>query len=283
MTRRLVTLGVTLLTVTGSLVAARALDRPEAGRPASSVATTVAPPSSGSPATVPPTTVPPLDTTCRLTSRLGLGDSGADVRCLETHLAAREELQGFVVDDTFDELTELAIEVFQRNNGLVVDGVVGPQTARVLGAWADRQAPPPDPAACAPTGRSAVVDRSFQRTWLCDGGTIARVMPITSAWSQPDPGSYEVYGKDLDAASSLSGELSTMTHFVAFTHGKFQGARIGFHSVPVDTAGEYVQALDTVGVVALQGDSSGCIRVLPDDAVAIWDWLQVGDDVIVVS
>ena len=36
-------------------------------------------------------------------------------------------------------------------------------------------------------------------------------------------------------------------------------------------------------IPGLHGDSSGCIRVLPDDAVAIWDWLDIGDEVIVIT
>ncbi|MFM7252307.1 MAG: L,D-transpeptidase [Ilumatobacteraceae bacterium] len=31
------------------------------------------------------------------------------------------------------------------------------------------------------------------------------------------------------------------------------------------------------------GASAGCIRVLPDDAVRIWDWLSIGDLVRVIS
>jgi hypothetical protein len=71
--------------------------------------------------------------------------------------------------------------------------------------------------------------------------------------------------------------------FVAFTYGKYQGARIAFHSVPKYAGGEYVQPLESVGSDELQVDSSGCIRVLPDDVVAIWDWLDVGDTVIVTT
>jgi hypothetical protein len=92
-----------------------------------------------------------------------------------------------------------------------------------------------------------------------------------------------VYAKDLNASSNLSGEYSTMTHFVAFTKGKYKGARIAFHSVPKYANGEYVQPLDSVGTPEQHGASAGCIRVLPDDAVMIWDYLAVGDQVRVIS
>ena len=98
-----------------------------------------------------------------------------------------------------------------------------------------------------------------------------------------DPGEYDVYAKDLNASSNLSGQYSTMTHFVAFTHGKYQGARIAFHSVPKYGDGTWVQPLDSVGTQEYFGASAGCIRVLPDDAVRIWDWLSIGDLVRVIS
>jgi lipoprotein-anchoring transpeptidase ErfK/SrfK len=119
--------------------------------------------------------------------------------------------------------------------------------------------------------------------WLCAGGAIVREFPVSTARSQPDPGTYPVYDKDLNASSTISGAFSRMTHFVAFTHGKYQGARIAFHSVPTYGDGSYVQPLDSVGSPEWWGDSAGCIRVLPEDAVAIWDWLGVGDAVHVIS
>ena len=91
------------------------------------------------------------------------------------------------------------------------------------------------------------------------------------------PGTYPVYAKDMNSSSSSKAGLSTMTHFVAFTHGKFRGARIAFHSLPVWASnGEWVQPPDSVGDLERRGESAGCLRVLPDDAVRVWDWLADG-------
>ena len=136
---------------------------------------------------------------------------------------------------------------------------------------------------CAASGHSAVVDRANQRAWLCNDGVVTDKFPMTTANSQPDPGTYKVYAKDLNASSVLTGKYSTMTHFVAFTKGKYKGARIAFHSIPKYANGDYVQPLDSVGTAAKRGASSGCIRVLYDDSVKIWDWLAMGDPVIVIS
>ncbi len=137
--------------------------------------------------------------------------------------------------------------------------------------------------ACPDTDHGAIVDRAEQRAWLCDHGVAVAEMPITSAWTMPDPGTYPVYAKDLNASSTFGGHFSRMTHFVAFTAGKRTGARIAFHSVPTLNSGAFVQPLASVGELGRRGESSGCIRLLPDDATRVWAWLSVGDDVHVVS
>jgi hypothetical protein len=136
---------------------------------------------------------------------------------------------------------------------------------------------------CPTTPHAVTVDRDRQRAWLCEDGRAVYEFPFTGAVTQPDPGTYPVYAKDLQAYSTLSGERSDMTHFVAFTYGKFQGARIAFHSVPVRRDGTFLQPLESVGDVSMRGQSAGCLRLLPDDAVRVWDWLAIGDEVRVIN
>ena len=61
------------------------------------------------------------------------------------------------------------------------------------------------------------------------------------------------------------------------------GARIGFHAVRRHGDGTLPQPLESVGSMSLFGASSGCIRVRPADAEAVWDHLSIGDQVHVVS
>jgi hypothetical protein len=140
-----------------------------------------------------------------------------------------------------------------------------------------------DPATCPITGRAAVVDRENQRAWLCGDGLVTREMPMTSAWIQPDPGDYAIYAKDMNSSSRFTGRYSTMTHFVAFTYGEIQGARIAFHSMPIYPDGSFVQPVETLGTPEKRGESAGCIRVSLADAELIWSWLEIGDLVRVVS
>jgi hypothetical protein len=128
-----------------------------------------------------------------------------------------------------------------------------------------------------------VIDRARQRAWLCDNGVALPEFVITSARDQPDPATYKVFSKSMKATSRFGGHFSRMTHFVAFTRGEKTGARVAFHTVPVLNNGEYVQPLASVGTQMRRGDSSGCIRVLPEQGQVIWDWLQKGDEVNVIS
>ena len=136
---------------------------------------------------------------------------------------------------------------------------------------------------CPATPHAAVIDRDRQRAYLCDNGVALPEFVVTTAIGQPDPGTYPVYAKSMHASSRLGGHYSTMTHFVAFTRGEDTGARVAFHTVPVLRDGEYVQPLASVGTQLHFGDSSGCIRVLPEEGQVIWDWLQKGDEVRVVT
>jgi L,D-transpeptidase catalytic domain len=136
---------------------------------------------------------------------------------------------------------------------------------------------------CPTTPHAAVIDRDRQRAWLCDNGVALPEFVITTARDQPDPGTYPVFAKSMHASSRFGGHFSTMTHFVAFTRGEKTGARVAFHTVPVLRTGELVQPLASVGTQMRRGDSSGCIRVLPEQGQVIWDWLQKGDEVRVIT
>ena len=227
-------------------------------------------------------TAPPITADCTITVVLKVGASGAEVQCLESQLVAA----GYTttVDTTFDTVTDTAVKAYQTAKSLEVDGIVGRVTAQAMGIWAGPLGPmPATDDDCPSTDHGVIVDRANQRGALCENGAITYEFPITTAWSQPDPGTYPVYAKDLNASSTITGQYSTMTHFVAFTKGKYQGARIAFHSMPKYSNGEYLQPLDSVGTEAMHGESSGCIRVKPDDAVRIWDWLDIDDEVHVIS
>lgn len=143
--------------------------------------------------------------------------------------------------------------------------------------------PAPPDAGCAATGPSAALDRDQQHAWLCLDGFITTEFPISTAWSMPDPGVYQVYAKDLVTTSTFGGHITTLRNFVAFSYGENTGARVAFHSIPVLPDGSLVQPIDSVGDLSRRGESSGCIRVVADIAQLIWDTLSIGDTVTVLN
>ena len=237
-------------------------------------------PTTSTTSTVPEPIVEPGD--CAISTTLVRGSVSEEVLCIERHLWAAGYFSG-QPDDVFDTETAQAVLDYQANSNLIVDGIAGQQTSEMLGLWVTPPPPEPDPATCADFDNGSVIDREFQRSWLCAEGEITHVFPITTAWNQPDPADYRVLEKDMEASSTETGSYTEMTHFVVFTRGKFQGARVGYHSVPTHPDGEFIQTLESVGTEELHGQSSGCIRARPDDAILVWDHLEVGDTVRVIS
>jgi peptidoglycan hydrolase-like protein with peptidoglycan-binding domain len=60
------------------------------------------------------------------------GSTGADVERLQRDLSRLGYQVG--VNGEFDQATENAVKKFQQDHNLTVDGIVGPQTGRQLGA-----------------------------------------------------------------------------------------------------------------------------------------------------
>lgn len=129
---------------------------------------------------------------------------------------------------------------------------------------------------CPDAPRAAVVDKAAQRFWLCaDGVPNTDARPMTSGsveYGLPPVGTYQVFAKN-SVATGIHGE--TLYRFVAF-YTTPRGNRIAFH--------QYVnQPESTVGDLDRRGASSGCLRVTSADSHLVWDYLKVGDPVVVIT
>ncbi|MUG96025.1 peptidoglycan-binding protein [Scytonema sp. UIC 10036] len=68
-------------------------------------------------------------------SILRRGDQGAEVERLQGDLSyLGYDLGSASIDGSFDEYTEKAVIAFQKDNNITVDGIVGPETGKALGA-----------------------------------------------------------------------------------------------------------------------------------------------------
>ncbi len=124
-------------------------------------------------------------------------------------------------------------------------------------------------------GRRVVFSVSRQRMWwVDDAGTVLRTSLVSGRANTPSTGTFQVYSKTLNA-TGLDG--SRMDYFVRFTKGP-NGWAIGFHDIP-EVDGVPVQTDAQLG----QPLSHGCIRQSEADAQFTWDYLQVGDTVVVVA
>ena len=146
------------------------------------------------------------------------------------------------------------------------------------GGAPDVNSPPPVPEmpGCPATGRAAVADKAAQRFWLCqDGYPATEALPMTTgsvAYFLPPVGTYRVFAK-LGSNTGIHGER--LYRFVAF-YTTSRGNRIAFHEV-------VNQSSASVGDLARRGASSGCFRLRRDDSIAVWDFLQIGDPVVVIT
>jgi hypothetical protein len=167
-----------------------------------------------------------------------------------------------------------------RTTNMVVD-LTGWFTGAPLpaaGGVADVNTPPtvPEMPGCPATGRAAVADKAAQRFWLCqDGYPATEALPMTTGslgYFLPPVGTYRVFAK-LGTNTGIHGER--LFRFVAF-YTTSRGNRIAFHEV-------VNQSSATVGDLSMRGASSGCFRLRRDDSIAVWDFLQIGDPVVVIT
>ncbi|MEX0429356.1 L,D-transpeptidase family protein [Nocardioides sp. DS6] len=125
-------------------------------------------------------------------------------------------------------------------------------------------------------GRRAVFSMSRQRVWIVDDGDdVERTYLVSgSVTDNLQPGTYAVYSRSENAWGV--DDSGTMKWFVRFAHGP--NAAIGFHDIPVKD-GQPLQTLRQLGTP----QSHGCIRQKEADALAMWDFAQIGTKVVVTA
>lgn len=324
---RTIVVGCTLLGVGGIalIAAARGDDSPAAA------GGTDAPPTIAAPTTAAPTTVAAdpagiasvdasaesvpdlaiaepageLTADCQVEPKsVGYDATGVDVQCVQQALA-REGFYTGEITGTFDYATSQAVEAFQTENDLFVDGVVGRVTGLNLGVWPDEQlfvehtdplpegtmdswgypvssvtsltdnAPPlPENSG---SGYRVVFERISQRVWAVDENevVIRSWLVSGSQYNNELPGTHQVYSRS-EQSTAWNGRaiLPFMIRWL-----KTEIGAIGFHGIPTHVEdGSAYQTEEELGTRL----SSGCQRQANPDAAFLWAFADVGTAVVVV-
>ena len=236
--------------------------------------------------------------------RLGWGDSGNDVECLQHALTENGYYSGPITGE-FDQATFAAAEAMQVDRELYVDGIIGRESAISLGIWRDEmmfvvRTPKPAPGAVdlmgyplssvasagadAPplppnsgSGRRIVYERAGQRVWAVgsDGEIIRSWLVSGSKYDNELPGTHEVYSKSEESTAwNGKAKLPLMVRWLKTDIGA-----IGFHGIPTKVSdGSPYQTEDELG----QRLSGGCQRQANRDAAFLWDFADIGTNVVVI-
>ncbi len=129
-------------------------------------------------------------------------------------------------------------------------------------------------------GRKTIyIDLSEQKAMVIEKGNIIARYPVSSgAWETPTPkGEFQVHRKQTLRVSSLDVPYR-MPYYMAFT----ENGSHGLHALPYlgespQSSGFWQEARSHIGIPV----SHGCVRFLPEDAAALFDWAEVGTKVYI--
>ena len=145
---------------------------------------------------------------------------------------------------------------------------------------------PPPPAPPAPdlrglpinsgSGRRVVYSMEQQRVWWVEeDGAVVHTYLVSGRYKTPGEGTYSVFSKSRYTTSIGGG--ASMQWMVRFAQGS--DAAIGFHSIPVNRSGQPLQSEDELGSYR----SHGCVRQSNWNASLLYEWAQIGTQVVVVK
>jgi peptidoglycan hydrolase-like protein with peptidoglycan-binding domain len=235
------------------------------------------------------------------------GDTGKSVECVQKALTATGFYTG-AVDGTFDAEVAAAASTFQTAIGIYVDGVVGRQTASMLGIWpgddsfvirtppppagaqdsmgftlssvatTGSDAPPMPPDTGQGTGKRIVYSKAGQRVWAVDKNehVVRSYLVSGSQYNNELTGRHKVYSKsEMTTAWNGQADLPLMVRWLDTERGA-----IGFHQIPRHRSdGSLYQTEAELGTKL----SGGCQRQTALDAQFMWYFADIGTPVYVVN
>jgi lipoprotein-anchoring transpeptidase ErfK/SrfK len=128
------------------------------------------------------------------------------------------------------------------------------------------------------TGKRIVYDKALMTVWLMNKrNEVVGRYPVVGRWDRPVKGTYRIFSKSEQSRNTNS--KVTFNHMVRFTYGPDTQSPIGFHSIPRYYDGSRMHPVSALGLPIATG---GCIRMADKDAKAVYDFMNVGDLVVVL-
>lgn len=128
------------------------------------------------------------------------------------------------------------------------------------------------------TGKRIVYDKALMTVWLMNKrNEVVGRYPVVGRWDRPVKGTYRIFSKSESSGNPNS--KVTFNHMVRFTYGPDTKSPIGFHSIPRYYDGSRMHPVSSLGLPIATG---GCIRMADADAKAVYDFMDVGDLVVVL-
>ena len=127
-------------------------------------------------------------------------------------------------------------------------------------------------------GKRIVYDKALMTVWLMDkhDQVVARY-PVVGRFDRPAKGTYHVFSKSPKAYNPNS--KVTFNWMNRFTYGPDTKSAIGFHAIPRYYDGKPMHSTKQLGLAIAAG---GCVRLSEKAAKDVYDFLKVGDLVVVL-
>jgi hypothetical protein len=127
-------------------------------------------------------------------------------------------------------------------------------------------------------GKRIVYDKALMTVWLIDATdqVVAR-FPVVGRFDRPAKGVYRIFSKSPRAYNPNS--KVTFNWMARFAYGPDTTSPIGFHAIPRYYDGTPMHSTKQLGLAIARG---GCVRLSETAAKQVYDFLKVGDRVVVL-
>jgi len=143
-------------------------------------------------------------------------------------------------------------------------------------------APPLDLSTVPPnsgTGKRIVYSNSGERVWIVDSNDqLVRAFLVSGKKGVPNPGTYHVMSQSRWTQSKFVTPVIHMEYMTRFAISPNKKNTIGFHAIP-SREGVPMQTPAQLGTF----QSGGCVRMLKDNAIFIFNWASPGTKVVVLA